>query len=263
MEDKATFRVEGLSFAYAANPVLRDLSFTIPQGKISTLMGANGCGKTTLFNLMTKNLRPQAGRILLDGEDITTIRLRAFSQRVATLHQSNTAPPDLTVQRLVEYGRTPHRGLVHFAPEFAREKDRSAVEQALVMTGLSALAGQSLGELSGGQRQRAFLAMAIAQEPQILFLDEPTTYLDVRYQIEILRFIRVLNREQGITILMVLHDINQALHYSDEILAVSPQGQLLTQGEPQQVITPELLLEMYGISLEITEFRGKPFVPSV
>jgi iron complex transport system ATP-binding protein len=256
MEYKNGFGVQALSFDYGGGPILRDLNFTIAKGRITTFMGANGSGKTTLFNLMTKNLRPQTGRILLNGEDIEAIRLRRFAGQVAIVHQTNTAPPDLTVRRLVEYGRTSH----HRLGGGDAAADIEAVDNALDITGLSGLADKAVGALSGGQRQRVFIALSIAQQPQILFLDEPTTYLDVHYQLEILQLIRRLNEDCGLTIIMVLHDINQALHYSHELLALSPQGQLLAQGTPETVVTPELLEAAYGVPLKISAFEDKPFV---
>jgi iron complex transport system ATP-binding protein len=209
-------------------------------------MGANACGKTTLLLLMTKNLKPSAGRVLLGGEDVASVRLREFARRAAIVHQKNTAPDDLPVVRLVAYGRIPHGS----ALRGRTAEDEERVAWAMEATGVTELAERPMGALSGGQRQRVFLAMALAQDTKLLFLDEPTTFLDVRYQVETLRLIRELNAKHGITILMVLHDINQALSYSDEVIGLK-DGKILAQGSPAEVITDEAVHELYGIRLKV------------
>ncbi|MDR1065029.1 MAG: ABC transporter ATP-binding protein, partial [Oscillospiraceae bacterium] len=208
-----TLAAEALSFSYGENRVLDGVSFTLKPGAVTTLMGANACGKTTLLNLLTKNLRPDSGRVLLGGADISGIRLRDFARRAAIVHQKNSAPDDLPVKKLVAYGRIPHSSMLRGRTD----GDREHIDTAMASTGITDIADKPMGSLSGGQRQRAFIAMALAQDTQLLFLDEPTTFLDVRYQVETLRLIRELNARRGITIVMVLHDINQALAYSDEV----------------------------------------------
>ena len=254
--ENSVFSVKNLSFSYGTNRVLQDVSFEIEAGSIVSIMGANGCGKTTLFHLMTKGLSPALGSIYLNGKDVSKIKLHTFSQEVAIVHQHNTAPSDITVRGLVTYGRTPHRG--YFTPISFQDED--AVDRALEITDLLQYEDVQVGNLSGGQRQRVFIAMAIAQETKILFLDEPTTHLDIRYQVEILNLIQKLNRDFGITIIMVLHDVNQALHYGSHILAFSREGKLLTQGAPSQVITEDVIEEVYGIRLKMTEADGKHIV---
>lgn len=256
----AAFDLDNVSFAYGKHTVLRDISFKIPTGKITTLMGANGCGKTTLFNLMTKNLRPDKGKIALNGEDINTISLREYAKRAAIVHQNNTAPNDITVQQLVEYGRTPFRS---FAKPHDKEEDSEKVNWAMEITQVQKHKDKPVSRLSGGQRQRVWIAMALAQDTKILFLDEPTTYLDIRYQVQILQLIRRLNGEFGITIVMVLHDINQALYFSDEILALSCEGEVISQGAPESVITENLIEHVYGIKLNVVSVSGKQFVMTV
>lgn len=253
------FTVRDLSFSYGKKPVLDGVSFTVPEGKITTLMGANGCGKTTLFQLMTKNLTPKDGAVLLRGEDVAGMPLKSFARRAAIVHQYNTAPPDLTVERLVWYGRTPY----HAFGQLPSASDEEAVERALEITGLRKHRGENVSELSGGQKQRVWMAVALAQQTEVLFLDEPTTYLDIRYQLQILRLVRRLNEEYGMTILMVLHDINQALYYSDEVLLLDAHGLVLAQGAPAEQITPELLRETYGIGLEVLTVHGKKLVLTV
>ena len=232
----------------------------IKDNKITTLMGANGCGKSTLFQLLTKNLRPREGSVFLDQRDIKDIRLKEFAQNVAIVHQYNTAPPDLPVHSLIAYGRIPF--FKHFAKAQDKDKDKEIVDWALEVTDMSELKNRRMGQLSGGQRQRAWIAMALAQQPKILLLDEPTTYLDVKFQIEILRLIKSLNKDYSMTIVMVLHDINQAIYYSDEIIGMK-KGNILFQGNPSEVITEESIQDMYGIHLKVSNVENQKFVLTV
>lgn len=250
------FEVNDLSFAYGKHEVLKGLSMTIRKGTITTLIGANGCGKSTLFNLMTKNLKPDRGSILLNGENIQSARLKDFAKQVAIVHQYNTAPSDLSVEKLVSYGRTPYHTM-GLSPD--PEEDEKKVQWALEITNTEKIKDKPVSELSGGQKQRVWIAMALAQDTKVLFLDEPTTYLDVRYQLDILRLIKKLNREYGITVIMVLHDINQSLYYSDEIVAMN-DGHIIAYGEPTRIITTELVKEVYDVDLHIQTVDGKPFV---
>lgn len=250
------FSMQGLSFAYGRQQVLRGLDLELHEGVITTLIGANGCGKSTLFHLMTKNLRPDAGRILLRDQDISACRLRDFARQVAIVHQYNTAPADLSVEKLVAYGRTPYQTM-GLSPD--PEADAEKIRWALEITHTDKYRDKPVAELSGGQKQRVWIAMALAQGTQVLFLDEPTTYLDIRYQLQILHLIRQLNREYGMTIVMVLHDINQSLHYSDEIVAMS-DGQVCAHGLPEEIVTPQLIRRVYDVDLAIRPVDGKPFV---
>lgn len=247
--------VENLWFAYSEQPVLTGLTFTVKPGAITTLMGANACGKTTLLKLMTKSLKPNTGRILLGNHDISSIRLKDFAKKAAIVHQKNNAPEDLTVKKLVAYGRIPHSSMLR-APG---GEDKERVRWAMEVTEISDIADKSMGVLSGGQRQRAFIAMALAQDPRLLFLDEPTTFLDVRYQVETLRLVRELNEKHGLTIVMVLHEINQALMYSDEIIGLK-DGKILAQGPPRQVIDENILQKLYNVRLEVHRDAGRMFV---
>lgn len=256
MDNSATYSVRNLSFAYGKHSVIRDLSFDLREGTITTLIGANGCGKSTLFKLMTKNLKPEKGSILLNGQDISQMRLRELAKKTAIVHQHNTAPADITVEKLVSYGRTPYYTMGFSANV---QDDEEKIRWAMEITNVYKHRDKPVAELSGGQKQRVWIAMALAQDTKTLFLDEPTTYLDIRYQLDILKLIRRLNREYGITIIMVLHDINQSLYYSDEILAMK-DCRILAQGLPEQIITTELVREVYGVELEITAVDGKPFV---
>ena len=226
---------------------------------MTTLIGANGSGKSTLFNLLTKNLVPDAGQILLRGGNVADMRLSDFARLVAIVHQNNVAPADLTVERLVRYGRVPFSG--PFSPA-DRDEDERWVHWALATTQLLDLADRPVGALSGGQRQRAWLAMSLAQGSDVLLLDEPTTFLDIRYQLQLLRLVRELNRQFGLTVIMVLHDVNQAMRYSDEVVALAG-GRIVAQGAPDEVVTTELMRRVYGVGLEVADVGGRPFVLTV
>lgn len=203
--------VEHLTFQYpnSSKPVLQDLSVGIKDGVVTTLMGANGCGKTTLLQLLTKNLKPDHGTIKMNGTDILGISLREYARQAAIVHQKNTAPEDLAVEHLVSYGRLPYSSIFKAGLD---AENQQQVERALALTNLTELRHRPIGTLSGGQRQRAFIAMALAQNTKVLFLDEPTTFLDVRYQVEILRLVERLNREEGI--------MDQTLAAGERVLAL-------------------------------------------
>ena len=256
MADNIIFSVENLCFSYGKHEVIKNLSFDLHEGKITTLIGANGCGKSTLFNLMTKNLKPNSGIIKLGKTNIAGIKLKDFAKSVAIVHQYNTAPVDLTVQKLISYGRNPYHT---FGVSQNVKEDEKKIQWAMEITNTLKLKDKPVAELSGGQKQRVWVAMALAQDTKILFLDEPTTYLDVRYQLEILKLIKQLNREFGITIVMVLHDINQSLYYSDEIIAMK-NGSIIAQGIPSEIITSDLIQSVYDVDLNIQMIDGKPFV---
>lgn len=255
---KPAMEVRGLSFSYAKNKVLKDVSLKIEEGKITTIMGANGCGKSTLFSLMTKNLCPRKGKIFLHGKNIQNLNLKEFARQVSIVQQYNSSSDDITVERLVSFGRTPHR-----KPMQAKtEEDERLVEWAMEVTGILQYRDREVSRLSGGQRQRVWIAMALAQNTKILFLDEPTTYLDIRYQIEILELVKHLNEEYGITIIMVLHDINQAIYFSHEVIGLK-DGVVEFSGTPDRVIDRESIHSLYGIELDVAQIDGKKFVLTV
>ncbi|MBD8912909.1 MAG: ABC transporter ATP-binding protein [Ruminococcus bicirculans] len=250
------FDIKGLTFSYGTNEVIKGLDLSIKQGKVTTLIGANGCGKSTLFNLITKNLRPNSGEIRLEGKDISQVKLKDFARQVAIVHQYNTAPADISVEKLVAFGRTPYHG---FGRPSNSEEDEEKIKRALEITNTEKLKDKAVAQLSGGQKQRVWIAMALAQDTKILFLDEPTTYLDIRYQLQILKLVRKLNEEYGMTVIMVLHDINQSLYYSDEIVAMK-DGRITAQGKPEEIITSELIKNVYDVELGISAVNGRPFV---
>lgn len=251
-------KVKHVHFSYGKNKILNGVSFQIEEGKVTTIMGVNGCGKSTLFSLMTKNLYPAKGNIFLKGKNILNLNLKEFARKVAIVQQYNTASDDITVESLISFGRTPYKKMM----QANSREDEEKIQWAMEVTGLTEYRNREVSRLSGGQRQRVWIAMALAQGTKTLFLDEPTTYLDIRYQIEILKLVKKLNQEYGITIVMVLHDINQAITYSDRIIGLK-DGQVLVEGAPEDVITEESIRELYGINLGVTSIDGRKFVLAV
>lgn len=241
--------IRKLQFQYRnSGPIIRDLSTSITAGKVTSIIGPNGSGKSTLLSILAKNLQPTSGQIILDGYDIQRLTPKELARKLAVVHQQNEAPIDLTVEKLVEFGRLPYRHLF----STATKEDQEAIDWALECTKLTPLRSSKLVELSGGQRQRAWIAMALAQKTDMLFLDEPTTYLDIYYQIELLELVRSLNESLGLTIVMVLHDVNQAVRYSHEI-KVMKDGQIMAEGAPREIIDAELMQRVYDVQAVIRE----------
>ena len=237
-----------LCLAYDGVPIITDLDLAIPAGKITTLVGPNGCGKSTLLRGLARLLKPRAGKVYLDSADIFKLSTKAVAKRLGILPQGPVAPEGLTVRDLVAMGRYPYR---NWLQQWSKD-DELLVEQALVTTGMSHLADRGLDTLSGGQRQRAWIAMALAQDTEILLLDEPTTFLDLAHQVEVLDLLYELNQSKGRTIVMVLHDLNQACRYADHLVAVR-QGQVYAQGVPMQVMTEVMVREVFGLESHIMQ----------
>ena len=235
-----------LHIGYGGAPIVEDLNFVLPDGRLTALVGANGSGKSTILKAMSRILKPSAGQVLLDGKSIERHSTRDVARQLAILPQQPVAPEGLTVEELVSFGRFPHqRGLGSLNAD-----DKRAIRRALTVTGMEAFADRPVDQLSGGQRQRAWIAMAIAQETELLFLDEPTTFLDMAHQLEVLQLLHRLNREEGRTIVMVVHDLNHASLYADHVVAIQ-SGRIVAQGAPGDVITREMLREVFGVDAEI------------
>lgn len=229
---------------------LKAVSGTVDAGKITTIIGPNGCGKSTLLGIMSRHHTPSSGYVLLDGKAVSSYKPKELAQKLSVVHQHNDAPQDLTIEKLARMGRHPHNGLFRHN----QEEDDRAVEWALSCTGLLDKRGLPIERLSGGERQRVWIAMALAQRTPILFLDEPTTYLDMYHQIELLELVRTLNQAYGLTIVMVLHDINQAIRYSDLIM-VMHDGRIVAKGPPAEVITRQALQDIYGVQAVVKSDR--------
>jgi ABC-type cobalamin/Fe3+-siderophores transport system ATPase subunit len=235
-----------VDLGYGHSAILSDISVSIPDGEITALIGANGSGKSTLLRALGRVLQPFRGSVILDGKQITSFPRKALARTLALLPQSPVAPEGLTVRQLCRFGRHPHRTML------ARfnDHDEDVVSRALFDAGLESLSERPLEFLSGGQRQRAWIAMALAQETPILLLDEPTTFLDIAHQIEVLQLLKRLNRGSKRTVVMVLHDLNQAAQYADHLIAVA-NGGIHATGRPGDLLTPQLIKDVFGIEAMI------------
>ncbi|MFJ8864177.1 ABC transporter ATP-binding protein [Streptomyces sp. NPDC102473] len=240
-QDAPRLAARGVSVGYGGRTVIEGLDVAVPSGLITTIIGPNGCGKSTLLRTLTRLLKPTAGAVVLDGEDIVTLRTREVARKLGLLPQAPVAPEGLTVADLVARGRHPHQSWLR---QWSSD-DAAVVERALAMTGVSDLADRPVDSLSGGQRQRVWISMTLAQGTDLLLLDEPTTYLDLAHAIDVLDLVDDLH-ESGRTVVMVLHDLNLAIRYSDN-LVVMRAGAILAQGHPRDVVTAELLEEAFGL----------------
>lgn len=252
-----TLAAEGLTLAYDKVEVARDLSLAIPTGRITCIVGANACGKSTLLRALARLLKPAAGSVLLDGQRIHSMSTKDVATKLGILPQTPIAPEGITVADLVSRGRHPHQTWLRQWSE----RDESVVVEAMRVTGTVELADRPVDELSGGQRQRAWIAMALAQDTDLMLLDEPTTYLDLAHQIDVLDLLVDLNRSHGRTIVLVLHDLNQAARYSDHLVALKG-GAVVAAGTPAEVITEELVEGVFGLSTRVVvdEVSGTPLV---
>jgi len=245
---KHVFQARDLVAGYDDRIILDHISLEIPSNQISVIIGANACGKSTLLKTLARIIKPKSGEVLLDGQPIHKIPSKQLARVVGLLPQSPIVPEGITVADLVGRGRYPHQSMFG---TWSR-KDYEAVAEAMEIMRITDLANRPIDELSGGQRQRVWIAMALAQQTDILFLDEPTTYLDITYQIEILDMLTDLNRRYGTTIVMVLHDINLSARYADYLFAVR-QGKLVAEGKPSEVITSELIKDVFGLDCTIIQ----------
>ncbi|MGN7477488.1 ABC transporter ATP-binding protein [Solibacillus silvestris] len=257
MKPTHTFQTESIIAGYDNKTILHDVSIAIPSNKISIIIGANGCGKSTLLKTMARLIKPVSGQVMLDDKPIHKIPAKQLARVVGLLPQSPIVPEGITVADLIGRGRFPHHS---FLKGWSKEDD-AAVAEAMDIMRITEFANRHIDELSGGQRQRVWIAMALAQQTDILFLDEPTTYLDITYQVEILDLLTDLNRKRGTTIVMVLHDINLSARYADYIFALH-EGNLVSEGAPSQVITSELIKHIFDLNCIVTQdpVSGSPSV---
>ena len=261
--DDVAIRLRGLTLGYgpvSAPPIVEDLDLDVPAGRVTAIIGANGCGKSTLLRGLTRQLAPRAGSIEVLGRDAARASARDYARTVALLPQHPVAPEGMTVAQLVARGRHPHRGLLGGRSA----GDDAAIASALERTDLVELADREAGTLSGGQRQRAWLALVLAQQTPVVLLDEPTSYLDLSHQVEVLDLVRALPDPRGggrATVVAVLHELNLAARSADHIVAMAA-GRVVAQGTPGEVIVPEVLAEVFGLDADVVAdpLLGHPVV---
>lgn len=239
-------KTKDLNISYGNLDIVKDLNLEIPKGKITTIIGANGCGKSTILKTIARILQPKSGDIFINDKNIKDQSSKELAKTMAVLPQSPQAPSGLTVEELISYGRFPHqKGFGKM-----KKEDKDIVSWALEATGISEFRNRKIEALSGGQRQRAWIAMALAQQTDILVLDEPTTYLDLAHQLEVLNLLEELNKKQGTTIVMVIHELNNAARFADHMIGVK-KGKIACQGSAYEVMTKENLKELFNIDAEI------------
>ena len=247
MRLKMRLSAENINFEINGKSILKNVSFSFAEGKRTGIIGANGAGKSTLLKILCLLNKKFTGEVKIDGEDIKKISRRQLAQMIAILTQERDVPLDTTVRQLTSYGRFPHRGL--FDRGNAKE-DITAVNWALEVTQMTKLENRQVSSLSGGERQRAWLSMTLAQRPKILLLDEPTTYLDIKHQLEVMNIISDVNKRYGMTIIMVLHDLNQARMFTDELIVINNQT-IFQHGNPRTILNADLIKEVFGVKTEI------------
>jgi iron complex transport system ATP-binding protein len=256
-QQPSRLRADGVRLAYDSHVVVDELTLAVPDGKVTAIVGANACGKSTLLRALARLLRPASGRVLLDGHEIHRLKTKDVARRLGLLPQAPICPPGILAADLVARGRSPHQRLL----QQWSETDEAMVRQALIATETLDLADRCVDELSGGQRQRVWIAMALAQATPLLLLDEPTTFLDIAHQIDVLDLISDLNQRLRTTVVMVLHDLNQACRYADHIVAMRA-GAIVATGLPTDVITAELVEAVFGLDCIVVAdpLAGTPLV---
>ncbi len=248
---------QALTLAYEDRTVVEALDLAVPDGRVTVIVGPNACGKSTTLRALGRLLKPKSGAVLLDGTELSKLPTKRIAQQIGLLPQTPVAPEAITVADLVARGRQPHQS---WWQQWS-EADERAVSEAMERTDVSDLAERSVDELSGGQRQRVWIAMALAQETELLLLDEPTTYLDISHQVEVLDLVRQLNHDKGRTVVVVLHDLNQAARYADHLVAMK-SGRVVAAGPPSEVVTEELVREVFGLECVVVPdpVTGSPLV---
>ncbi|MEM8529503.1 MAG: ABC transporter ATP-binding protein [Chloroflexota bacterium] len=242
----STLKADKLLLAYDDQPVVKDLDLIVPSGKITALVGPNGCGKSTLLRGLARLLKPRTGVVYLDGKLLTSMPTKDLAKQLGILPQSPSAPEGLTVHELVAQGRYPYQNWFH---QWSEEDERM-VTKALEITTLTEMASRPVDTLSGGQRQRAWIAMTLAQDTEVILLDEPTTFLDIAHQIEVLHLLEQLNREENRTIVLVIHDLNLGSRYAHHMV-VMRDGHVVSTGEPHEVMTTDMLRDVFGVVADI------------
>lgn len=240
--------VKNLTVAYENNVIIEDMNVSIPREEISIIIGANGCGKSTLLKTIARINKAKKGDIFINAKDIKKVKEKNIAKEVAFLPQGPVCPSGLTVKELVAFGRFPHQKMIGGL----NTHDKDVIEWAIEETGLSEFKDREVESLSGGQRQRAWIAMTIAQETEIIMLDEPTTYLDMSFQLEVLEVLEKLNKEKKITVVLVLHELNNACRFANNIIGLK-KGKIICEGKPVEVITKESLKEIYGIDARLEQ----------
>ncbi|MER7027938.1 MULTISPECIES: ABC transporter ATP-binding protein [Streptomyces] len=239
---------EHLTLAYDRRVIADDLSVEIPDHSFTVIVGPNGCGKSTLLRALSRMLRPTGGQVLLDGAALSSYPAKQVARTLGLLPQSSVAPDGITVADLVARGRYPHQGVLR---QWSRGDER-IVRESMAATGIGDLADRYVDELSGGQRQRVWIAMALAQQTPLLLLDEPTTYLDIQHQIEVLDLCAALHEEQGRTLVAVLHDLNHAARYASHLIALK-DGRVVAEGAPGDIVTAELVESVFGLRCQVID----------
>ncbi|MRZ80234.1 ATP-binding cassette domain-containing protein [Paeniclostridium sordellii] len=237
---------KNLKVGYEEKIIIENLSLNIKKGEVVSIIGPNGCGKSTLLKSLSRMIKPVSGDIYIQSENIKSLKNKAISQKVCLLSQHNDAPGDLTVEELVYFGRIPHKKWY----ESKSKSDEELVNWAIENTGLTRYKNTPISSLSGGERQRAYIAQALCQKPDVLLLDEPTTYLDISYQLELMELVREINERLNITIVMVLHELNQASKYSDRLI-IMKSGEIVSDGCPKEIINKEIIKKVYNIDCDI------------
>lgn len=249
-----TLEAASISHSFSHNEVLKEIDLKLQEGRIYSIIGPNGSGKSTLLHVLSRQLKPDSGQVYWKQEDLYRLSPKKVAQELALLAQVNDLM-DLTVEQLISYGRTPHKSM------FQRldQGDQEIIDEAIQLTKLEALRKRNVSSLSGGERQRAWIALCLAQQPKILFLDEPTTYLDVAHQLDVLEIVSQLQKSRQVTVVMVLHDLNHAAVYSDEVIVVK-EGQIYGQGTPKEVMKPEMFEEVFHVHSDIYEDKKEDLV---
>ena len=248
-------RIEDVSLSYGDKPVVQNLSLRVKKGQVVSIIGPNASGKSTILKSIAGIIKPVSGKIFIEEKDISKMDSKKLAQKVSILLQQNKTLDDMSIEELVYFGRYPHKKWF----EGFEVSDKKIIEEVMKLTNTFALRDKTLETLSGGERQRAWIAMALAQEPDILLFDEPTTYLDLAHQIEFLELVNRLNKETGVTVVLVLHDLNQAARYGNYLFAMK-EGKIFAQGSPEEVLNSQNILSIYNIEAKIFNAAGYPVV---